>query len=537
MNRQASRSTRIRRVTKPEFRVSLLEEPDLIFGEGQPESDPKVGLYNFGPYSVADDARHPQRIRLGITGSGSTVGDCKAWLSRIRSSIEPVARSRKQVTRFPGFSDDAGRFNCAFAVDPACVRELPKNEIEAVTETLDRRRAFEMGLELVLGQVRLVAEDHHPDVIVVALPQRLYDVCRAVGGPRDKSARARLTPAEKALQRLARKQKQSSQALLFEDLYRVDAEEQLVYRNFRRALKARVMQWGVPIQIMRPSSFFDESGHRTLADKISALRRQAVQEPATRAWNFCSAMYFKANGVPWRLAGIRPGTCFVGISFFRHDTVASPHMHTSVGQVFTDQGDALVIRGDRFEWDVAKRGSPHLSRTHAKQLVETVVQMYENHVHAPPTRLVIHKSSRYADDERAGFIEGIRSSKVAYYDLVALYSRGVRLFREGTYPPVRGTLVRLPEGGELLYTMGYIPQLDTYPKGHVPRPLEIIERIGDSDLRTVAEEILGLSKLNWNSADFAGTYPITLRFSRRVGDVLTELGDDQQPHPHYRFYI
>ena len=536
MSRHSSHSSRRRRVG-PDLRAHLLEEPKLVFGDEQQDPDPKVGLHNFGPYSLKDESRHPQRIRLGLVGSGHTTGACRLWLSRIEKPIDPVVKSRKQVTRFPGFAQDVGLFNSSFVVDPACVRTLSRNEIDAVVSTVDRRRAFELGLELVLGQVQLIAEDHNPDVIIVALPQRLYDVCRAVGGPRDRSGRVQLTPAERALQRLARKQQASSQGLLFEDLFRVDAEEQLLYRNFRRALKARVMRWGVPIQIMRARSFFDESPCPTLEEKIAGLRRHAVQEPATRAWNFCSAMYFKAKGIPWRLSRIPNGTCFVGISFFRHDTVTNPHTHTSLGQVFTDQGDALVIRGESFQWDVAKQGSPHLSQAHATKLIEGVVSMYKTHLRTPPNRLVVHKSSRYTAAEREGFLRGIRSADVTYYDFVALYPRGIRLFREGTYPPVRGTLVRIPEGGELLYTMGYIPELDTYPKGHVPNPLEIIERVGDSDLRTIAEEILGLTKLNWNSADFAGAYPITLRFSREVGNVLTELGDEQDPHPHYRFYV
>jgi hypothetical protein len=64
----------------------------------------------------------------------------------------------------------------------------------------------------------------------------------------------------------------------------------------------------------------------------------------------------------------------------------------------------------------------------------------------------------------------------------------------------------------------------------------VYERWSDSDVTAVCQEILGLTKLNWNTADHAGSFPITLRFARRVGEVLSEVGDDE-PHPHYRFYI
>lgn len=517
--------------------VSLLEEPELVFGHDQPSIDPKLGIYNFGPFSVSNQNRHPTQIRLGIIGSGETLALARAWLTRVANRIEPVVAIRKRVAPFPGFATSVGPFNCSFVVDPACLRTLTDLEIRAVTEMVDRRRMFQQGLDLLTNRVKMIADDHQPDVILVALPRTLYDACRAVGGPSDRSSQPTFTPAERALMRMAKRQARSQQSVLFEDMYKVDGQDELVYRNFRRALKAAVMKSKVPIQIMRPNSFYDEEGLPNLAEKLSALKRQGVQEPATRAWNFCSAMYFKANGVPWRLANAAPGTCFVGVSFFRHDTVVNPHMHTSLGQVFTDQGDALVVRGERFEWDVAKQGSPHLTYTLAARLVEQVLAVYDAHVHVPPSKLVLHKTSRFTEDERRGFIDAIRAAKVSQYDLVTLYSRGVRLFRAGTYPPARGTLVRIPDGGALLYTMGYIPSLDYYPKGHVPRPLEIVERYGDSDLGTVCAEILGLTKLNWNSADFASAEPITLRFARSVAHVLTELEDGDEPHPHYRFYV
>jgi hypothetical protein len=44
--------------------------------------------------------------------------------------------------------------------------------------------------------------------------------------------------------------------------------------------------------------------------------KRQVQDPATRAWNFHTALYYKAGGIPWRL--IRDAdseTCFIGASF------------------------------------------------------------------------------------------------------------------------------------------------------------------------------------------------------------------------------
>ena len=50
-------------------------------------------------------------------------------------------------------------------------------------------------------------------------------------------------------------------------------------------------------------------------------------------------------------------------------------------------------------------------------------------------------------------------------------------------------------------------------------------------------EILLLTKMNWNSADFCGAMPITLRFAHLVGDILREMPEGFEPNPKYKFYM
>ena len=66
-----------------------------------------------------------------------------------------------------------------------------------------------------------------------------------------------------------------------------------------------------------------------------------------------------------------------------------------------------------------------------------------------------------------------------------------------------------------------MPDLGAYTHGHVPSPLRISDHVGgDTPREQLLREILILTKLNWNSANLGGLMPITLRFSRLVGDVL-----------------
>ena len=87
----------------------------------------------------------------------------------------------------------------------------------------------------------------------------------------------------------------------------------------------------------------------------------------------------------------------------------------------------------------------------------------------------------------------------------------------------------------LVYTTGYIPFLRCYPGFRIPQPLEVTENWGSLSFREVAEE-LRLTKLNWNTAAFCCVDPITIAFSRRVGDIL-KMADPENPARHYRYYM
>jgi hypothetical protein len=293
------------------------------------------------------------------------------------------------------------------------------------------------------------------------------------------------------------------------------------HHDLRRAMKAEAMGFGIPTQILLEETFRPKAGRR--------------QDVATTAWNFFTALYHKADGHPWRLADAQPGTCYVGVSFFREFT--ENHLRTSLAQAFTHTGDGFVLRGKPFQWDKSQGPSPHLSAANARDLLTEVIEVYKRHRDGEvrPDRVVIHKSSRFSADELQGFKEALQN--IPFWDLVAFGKRGTQFLRLGQYPPLRGTWVRFDDRNYLLYTQGYVPFLRTYPGMRSPQPQEILELYGTSPADTVMREILALTKLNWNSADFSCHEPITLAFSRRVGEILAELKPSINPQKEYKFYM
>jgi len=165
-----------------------------------------------------------------------------------------------------------------------------------------------------------------------------------------------------------------------------------------------------------------------------------------------------------------------------------------------------------------------------------VIELYKRqNRNSLPRRIVVHKTSRFWDEELDGFKQA--SDSVPEVDFVSLGWRGIQFYRPGTYPPVRGTYVKMSGTNHLLYTVGYVPYLRTYPGSRVPQPLEVLEHYGDSSWDRVLKEILALTKMNWNTAAFACSEPITVAFSRRVGQILAELRPTQPLKDEYRFYM
>lgn len=76
-----------------------------------------------------------------------------------------------------------------------------------------------------------------------------------------------------------------------------------------------------------------------------------------------------------------------------------------------------------------------------------------------------------------------------------------------------------------------------YPGMRVPRPIEVTEHYGSAPLDQLCREILALTKMDWNSANFAAKAPITTEFAADVGRILLEVPTAATPQQSYRFYM
>jgi len=496
------------------IKIDNLPEPKLVFGANEMGVEPRRTMAKYG----AADKSALKDLRIGIIGTATDAESARSWLLKLNTMA--VARE-KNARRYPNWPGAPKAFGVRFAVEDRFVRPVAEDHLSLALSRRSATDQFEELLELFDAKVQALFGDARPDCIVVCLPDELAEM--RISNPK-------LTATEReALERLQREDDQAQMSLfqpspeelkLAEEL-RTQAED-LLFRTFYRALKARVMthQNPVPVQV---------------------LRRDTIQRPdhegqsnATRAWNIATSLFYKSGHEPWRPADLPANTCFIGISFHHLKRREGDVVYASVAQAFSNEVEPFALKGSLVPHNQRRDRQPYLTDDQASSLMTEVLDRYETLAGILPSRVVVHKTSTYQPEEEAGF-RSAAEVRIPTCDLVWMRSTAFRLIRKGMQEPWRGTLCTVGDAS-YLFTMGYVTWWDEYPGPHIPAPLEI----GSSkrtDMRARAHEILALTKMNWNSSEGIGRYPITISFARKVGMLMTELPESQTPNPSYRFYM
>ncbi len=486
--------------------VSRLVEPRLQFGVGT-SVDVRYGLMNYC-VSDFDSDNSIDQIQIGVIGTDRSIEAFCHWIDKCRSIIQAKeSRQPNLFVRFPGINSDSG-FRCEVRTDSSLHRSVTKSEIERIASIgLEEERTVR-AVDMFVEQARDILEKRRPAVIVCALPPELLEA---------------MNPPESE----------------YEDEEATDAvnDKEPGYRvDFHDLLKARCLALpsACPLQLVLPGTY-DPLAKKTDRQRPDAKARP-LQDEATRAWNFWTALYYKAGGTPWKLlrAPSELQTCHIGVGFFR--TLDRERINTSVAQVFNERGEGVVVRGSQAAFDKSDR-QVHLDQDGANALVKESIRKYRAEHKTVPARVVIHKTSSFNAAEICGFNAAVNDLNIEYCEMLSLSKSFIRLFRKGEYPCLRGTLLTLEHDLGILYTRGSVEFYETYPGMYMPRTLRIEAARTERSLRAHAEEILALTKMNWNDTQLDGSVPITIRAARQVGKILRYLTPSDAILPKYSFYM
>jgi hypothetical protein len=479
------------------MKIDFIDEPELEFGAGR-HIDIRFGLMNYGPLDLGESST-PKKINVGIVGTSETVDDLAAWLEKCRNGIAAKSSNQPNLfVKFPGFRED-NVLNTTIVLNQQLQRAVANREFDRLAGLGGSPLAVQRAVEVFLDEIKALSEKRLANVILCAIPMSLL--------------------------------KQQGEAVDISDAEAPTHEQPVL--DFHHLLKAKAMEHGVPIQLILPMTW-DET--KRLPQKARNLRLRSSQDEATRAWNLHVAMYYKSGGIPWRLprASTALTSCHVGISFY--ESLDKARLLTSVAQVFNERGEGTIVRGGPAKLGKDDR-QPHLSEIGAHDIFLFALKAYRGEHRTLPARIVIHKSSSFSNDELSGFRTASESLGIELLELLTLSNRETRLFRKGAYPPLRGTLLSLSDTEHVFYTRGSVDFYQTYPGLYAPLTLGIKIAKGEHSPHFLAEEILALTKMNWNKTQFDGFEPITLHAARQVGRILKYVPDGDSIGEDYAFYM
>jgi hypothetical protein len=430
-----------------------------------------------------------------LVGAPSNVEGAREWLQHCREEIAPKESKQPNLfPRFPGFRPDT-TFRSTLVFDSDHEREIPARDFERMVRSGDHNQIVREAVERFYEEMVHLKEKRPVDVFLCAVPPEVED-------------------------------------LRYPDT-RPGGDRKTTLLDFRGLLKARAMDLGIPTQLILPGTY-DRSKRRRQKVKKDQVRK--LQDEATSAWNLHTALYYKAGGLPWRVVRDRAEytTCYVGISFYH--SLDRTNVVTSMAQVFDERGDGIVVRGAPVKL-VKDDRTPHLQEEDAETLLARALQHYRREHSTAPARIVLHKTSRFNAAEREGFFTAAEGERIQNVDFVSVTERDApRLYRNGAYPPLRGSMLTLDEREHILYTRGSVDYYATYPGMYVPRPLQFRCDETVSTPKHLAREILALTKMNWNKTQFDQSEPITISAARSVGAILKYVEGDKI-ETRYSYYM
>lgn len=502
-------------------------EPPLEFAYGQKTAHPKDGLFLYGPH---ERSKKTKEIRVGVIGTQDGIKYFRTWGERIKRRVEvpPPGKGEKanrlHLANFPGLEETLG---ITFNPDECSAYALDIKDIDRASRILNLHEAVSkvVGLYVEKARKHVRNDERAIDVWVLVVPEIVFERCRPG------SKRAGL-PMEKG--DFSKRQKKKVALPLFSGVINQEAED--IFEDapdFHRQVKAEFLSIA-PTQLLRettiaPDEFKNKAGY--------PLRK--TQDAATVAWNLATGLYYKTQPKPpWKLAEVRSRVCYLGLVY--KNLPNDPNGHACcAAQMFLNEGDGVVFRGANGPWKTGDY-EYHLKRDAAKNLMTMVLETYSDNHDGPPSELFIHGQTYFNDEEWQAFVDAAPSTTNVVGVRIRTTSGETKLFRDGDYPVLRGTALLLDDRNAYLWTNGYVPQLDTYIGPETPNPLNITVLRSKNempDIKTVLSDIMGLTKINYNSCNFNDGLPVTVRFAKMVGEVLvmgSAKGAEKQP---FKFYI
>lgn len=469
----------------------LVPEPALLFHpdrDSDTDVHPLRGLLAYGPYSRKMPLSAPDPVRIAIICPERSLAKIKGLLSELQ--LRQVPRERKNyLVDYDGFSKIYG-----------VGLDFPQTENDA--------------------RVILLGEN---------------DVSHALSGstPQDKLAEIVFS----ALRRLNLVRSQFDiVALYLPDRWSVGFsspnDDESSDFNLHDSVKAVSSTLQIPVQVLNDNV-------------MNYFCRCSV------TWRLSLALYTKAGGVPWKMAGFENRHAYVGLGYCIRKSPDRKFV-TCCSQIFDSQGSNLQFllyesRVSGFEGD-----NPYLPRSDMHRVMSRTLSLYQDQKGHPPTRIVVHKSTHFTREEVDGCLDALatvddvelltltQSTPWQGMKIDAPRAKGVEKGEAAPYPLDRGIAMPLGIYDFLLWTQGNCSALGKsfFKEGKgIPHPIRVTRHVGGGTFHESSREILGLSKMNWNNDNLYDRLPVTMTYASILAGIVKRMGPLSSLPYDFRYFM
>lgn len=272
-------------------------------------------------------------------------------------------------------------------------------------------------------------------------------------------------------------------------------------------------------------------------------------------WWLSLSFYVKSQRTPWVLHGLDKETAFVGIGYSVKKKGRGNHVALGCSHIYNSHGQGLKYRLTKVEdcyFDA--KNNPYLSYSEAYKFGNMIRELFFTSTGEIPKRVVVHKRTHFKEDEIKGIVESLRKSGVNQIDLVEINFEDdarftlQKVFQQqmspNPYPLKRGSCFILDRTSAILWTHGVTPSVkDEVKRSYylggkgLPIPMKLVKHFGSSNIDVLANEILGLTKVNWNTFDMYAKLPATLHSSNEIARIAWLLDRFEGKIYDYRHFM
>lgn len=324
----------------------LIPEPSLLFHpdrERDRDVHPLRGLLAFGPYSRKMPLSTPDPVRVAVICPEGALIRVRNLMHELNLRHAPRER-RSYLVDYDGFSKVYGvGIDCPSDEDDPRVAVLEEKEVSRALTSLTPHEKLAEMVFAAFRRLALVRAQF--DVALIYLPDR------------------------------------------WSAAFASEVDDQTSDFDLHDSIKAISSGMHVPVQVLN-------DGVITYSCRCSV------------AWRLSLALFTKAGGIPWKMSGFEDRHAYVGLGYCLRKSPERRFV-TCCSQIFDAQGTNLQFllyesRAGGYEGD-----NPFLPRSDMHRVMSRTLSLYQDQKGAPPTRVVVHKTTHFTREEVDGCLDAL----------------------------------------------------------------------------------------------------------------------------------